>query len=118
MIQVLRGDGDSSCVNVYSRTKNKCVFKNVMFIYLSGFHCGIIQESMDHNWVLHHFSDYKPEKKNEKTWKKNHICIQKNAAKKVFCRPVAIDWGRRTSALPNLSNRESEGQDIRLSLGF
>lgn len=31
---------------------------------------------------------------------------KKNAAKKVFCRPVAIDWGRRTSALPNLSNRE------------
>lgn len=43
---------------------------------------------------------------------------KKNAAKKVFCRPVAIDWGRTTSALPNLSNRESEGQDIRLSLGF
>lgn len=38
--------------------------------------------------------------------------------KKVFCRPVAIDWGRGTSALPNLSNGESEGQDIRLSLGF
>lgn len=68
-----------------------------MFIYLSGFHCGIIQESMDHNWVLHHFSDCKPKKTKQKNWrKKNHMCIKKkkkNAAKKVFCRPVAIDWG-------------------------
>lgn len=29
---------------------------------------------------------------------------KKCSKKKVFCRPVAIDWGRRTSALPNLSN--------------
>lgn len=31
---------------------------------------------------------------------------------------MAIDRGRRTSALQNLSNGEREGQDIRLSLGF
>lgn len=33
------------------------------------------------------------------------------AKKKVFCRPVAIDWGRRTSALPNLSNRGRRAKD-------
>lgn len=55
-----------------------------MFIYLSGFHCGIIQESMDHNWVLHHFSDYKPEKKNKKTWKKITYVYEKMQQKKYF----------------------------------
>lgn len=36
---------------------------------------------------------------------------QQKKKKKVFCRPVAIDWGRRTSSLPNLSNGEIEGRD-------
>lgn len=88
-----------------------------MFIYLSGFHCGIIQESMDHNWVLHHFSDCKPKKKNEKKEKKSHM-YKKNAAKKSILQTCGHRLGRRTLALPNLSNGESEGQDIRLSLGF
>lgn len=38
------------------------------------------------------------------------ICI-KCSKKKVFCRPVAIDQGRVTSSLPNLSNGEIEGRD-------
>lgn len=54
-----------------------------MFIYLSGFHCGIIQESMDHNWVLHHFSDYKLKKKKiEKKIIMSKKKKKKNAAKK------------------------------------
>lgn len=36
---------------------------------------------------------------------------KKAAKKKVFCRPVAIDWGRGTSYLPNLSKGEIEGHD-------
>lgn len=36
---------------------------------------------------------------------------KKAAKKKVFCRPVAIDWGRGTSSLPNLSKGEIEGRD-------
>lgn len=36
---------------------------------------------------------------------------KKKQQKKVFCRPVAIDWGRGTSSLPNLSKGEIEGRD-------
>lgn len=47
--KVRRGDGDNSCVHVYSRT-----FKNVLFFFIlckiylpySGFYCGIIQSGI------------------------------------------------------------------------
>lgn len=55
-----------------------------MFIYLSGFHCEIIQESVDYNWVLHHFSDYKPKKKVIKLKKKNHIWTKKCNKKSIL----------------------------------
>lgn len=82
--------GDSSCVNVYSRTKISmcvcvCVFLfNVTFIYLSGFHRGIVQGSMDHLWVLHQFSDYKPLKKKKKIKNVFKTKIQQKKKKKVF----------------------------------
>lgn len=98
-ILVLWGGGDSSCVFVYSRTKIS-VFYNCTFICLSGFHCGIIQESVDHIWVLHHFQNYKGEKK-----KKNILCkIQQK--KKVFLQTCGHSKVRRTSSLPNLSSGE------------
>lgn len=83
MILVLWGDGDSSCVFVYSRTKIS-VFYKCTFICLSGFHCGIIQESVDHIWVRHHFQNKK------KKQKKKHILCKMQQKKEVFCRPVAI----------------------------
>lgn len=86
-ILVLWGGGDSSCVFVYSRTKIS-VFYKCTFIYLSGFHCGIIQESVDHIWVLHHFQS---KKKTRKKQKKNIYYVKcSKKKKKVFCRPVAI----------------------------
>lgn len=80
MILVLWGGGDSSCVFVYSRTKIS-VFYNCTFIYLSGFHCGIIQESVDHIWVLHHFQS---KKTNKKPKKKKHIYYVKCSKKSVL----------------------------------
>ena len=72
-----------------------------MFIYINGFQYEKNKENMKKNRIVHCFQNWKQKKKKKKKLKKKPRKLKKKKShmykkmqqKKVFCRPVAIDWG-------------------------